>query len=315
MDMTIRKMERPEPCYCYAQSHQISMKSGLIGHLRADMGSDGKSFFSSFFDFRGELKSEAFSMDLQEVIDTFRKDGFLKDRDAMKAYCRQHRECDLGTGREFGVRVDTDNYTYMLRLNPNKGEYNLYCHCYLQQWLERHMKEAQKGIRFITPDYEEKFRIEDGDKIRIVRHDGETNERQCRYVDDTHFEMDTFGTGIFHICQFAEKCEETGVQALIPLRASLPEQCYSNLLETGAVVILKRGETGYYKTDIPVTDKASAIAFVEEYNRKLGVSPAQFEAMKTGSMFGFHMPAADPKNYDAQSQPFRTKPKDRGDIR
>ncbi len=315
MDTQVRPMTGPEYLYSYSQSQQISMQSGLIGHLRADMDTDGKAFFSGFFDFRQDLKSEDFTQDLQEFIDDLRKDGFLKDRDVLKEYCRQHPECDLGTGREFGLRADTDHYTYMLRLNPNKGEYSLYCHCYVRQWLERHMKQAEKGIRFITPDYEDKFRIADGDSIRIVRHDGEHNDRQCRYIDETHFEMGAFGTGIFHICQFAEKCAETGVQAVIPLRASLPEQCYSNLLDTGAVVILKKGETGYYKTDIPVTDKASAIALVEEYNRKLGVSPAQFEAMKAGSMFGFHVPAADPKNYDDKGQPIRPKNKDRGEAR
>ncbi len=255
MEMTIRKMEGPEKHYCYAQSQQISTQCGLIGHLRTDMDTDGKSFFSSFFDFRQDLKSEDFAQDLQEFIDGLRKGGFLKDRDALKKYCGQHPETDLGTGRDFGLRADTEHYTYMLRLNPNKGEYNLYCYCYVRQWLERHMKQAEKGIRFITPDYEDKFRIADGDSIRIVRHDGETKDRQCRYVDETHFEMGAFGTGIFHICQFAEKCAETGVQDVIPLRASLPEQCYSNLLDTGAVVILKKGETGYYKTDIPVTDQ------------------------------------------------------------
>ena len=35
------------------------------------------------------------------------------------------------------------------------------------------MKQAEKGIRFISPDYRELFRIADGDKVRIVRSDGE----------------------------------------------------------------------------------------------------------------------------------------------
>ena len=50
-----------------------------------------------------------------------------------------------------------------------------------------------------------------------------------------------------------------------------------------------------------------------EYNAKLGVSRAQEEAMKAGSMFGFQVPAADPRNYDADGKP--VMPKDRGDAR
>ena len=108
--------------------------------------------------------------------------------------------------------------------------------------------------------------------------------------------------------------EQNGA-AITPLRSSLPEQCYSALLDTGAVVILKRGETGYYKTDIPFQDKESAKQLVAEYNTKLGVTKAQSEAMKAGSMFGFEVPGADPKNYDENGTPIKPKQKDRGDAR
>ena len=60
MDMTIRAMTPAERNYCYSQSQQISMQTGLIGHLRADMDSNGKGFFSTFFDFRADLKTEDF---------------------------------------------------------------------------------------------------------------------------------------------------------------------------------------------------------------------------------------------------------------
>ena len=108
--------------------------------------------------------------------------------------------------------------------------------------------------------------------------------------------------------------EQNGA-AITPLRSSLPEQCYYALLDTGAVVILKRGETGYYKTDIPFQDKEAAKQLVSDYNEKLGVTKAQLEAMKAGSMFGFEVPGADPKNYDENGTPIKPKQKDRGDAR
>ena len=92
-----------------------------------------------------------------------------------------------------------------------------------------------------------------------------------------------------------------------------PEQCYSVLSGSDEIIIIKRGEKGYFKTDIPVTDKDEARSIVNEYNAKLGVSKAQEEAMKAGSMFDFQVPAADPRNYDADGKP--VMPKDRGDAR
>ena len=39
-------------------------------------------------------------------------------------------------GSEYGFRADTDGYAHMLRLNPNRGEYNLYIYCYVRERLE-----------------------------------------------------------------------------------------------------------------------------------------------------------------------------------
>ena len=88
----------------------------------------------------------------------------------------------------------------------------------------------------------------------------------------------------------------------IPIRSSLPEQCYSTMPGTGEAIILKRGETGYYKTDIPFTSKEDVRELIDLYNRRLGVTPAQENAMQAGSMFGFEVPGADPANYDEHGQ-------------
>lgn len=200
---------------------------------------------------------------------------------------------------------------YLIRLNPNKGEYNLYCYCYVRQWLDQHLHRAERGIRFITPDYKEIFRIPDGDKIRITLSTDETLDWVCRYIDDYHLEV---GNGLYHICEFAERMERNG-NAVIPLRSSLPEQCYSVLPDTGGLIIIKKGESGYYRTDIDMGSKSENRALAEEYNAKSGISKAQEQAMSAGSMFGWAAPGADPKNYDEQGQPIRPKQKDRGDAR
>ena len=104
----------------------------------------------------------------------------------------------------WGVRADTENYSYMIRLGPSTGDYNFYIYCYKKDWLNDHIKQARKGIRFIEPDYTEKFRIADGDQIRVIV-DGTNMDYICRYVDDYHMEV---GCRLYHICEFAKEFPE-----------------------------------------------------------------------------------------------------------
>lgn len=157
MEMSIRPMTSQERNYSYSQSQQLTMQTGCIGHLRADFGSNGLGFFSSWDDHRADLKSDAFKAEFDDVINGLREDdrygGILKSRRDMTTYCYDHPASGFEGNytKEYGFRVDTDHYSYMLRLNPNKGDYNLYCYCYLRQWLDRHLSHAEKGIGHIIP--------------------------------------------------------------------------------------------------------------------------------------------------------------------
>ena len=91
--------------------------------------------------------------------------------------------------------------------NPTKGDYNFYCYCYVKEWLDKHIKNAEKGIRFIDSGYKEKFRIPDGGKIIITYDWGEKAEKSCRYIDEYHTEV---GSNLYHICEFAERMERNG---------------------------------------------------------------------------------------------------------
>ena len=90
-------------------------------------------------------------------------------------------------------------------------------------------------------------------------------------------------------------------------RKYLPRGCYSVLRSTGDLVILKRGESGYYRTGCPTGSKEEAYALADKYNALRGISKAQAAAMEAGSMFGWETPAADPRNYDADGKPVWSK--------
>ncbi len=312
MDLDMRALTEKEDKYTFSNSMQISMQCGLIGHLRADMDSDGNGFFSSWEDFRKELKTDEFKDEFDKVINSLREEGdILYNRKALAKYCYSSPQAKMNNEQDYyGVRVDTQKYAYLCRLNPNKGEYNLYCYCYIKDWLDKHIRSAEKGIRFITTEYKEKFRISDGEKIRITFSDGEVKDRVCRYIDDSHVEV---GDDLYHICEFAERMEQCGA-TFIPLRSDLPEVCFSILPSTGDVIIIKHGESGYYRCEYSTEDKAFNREFANDRNANLGVSKAQVEAMLAGSMYGWDVPAADPKSYDENGTLLRNT-KDRGDAR
>ena len=84
---------------------------------------------------------------------------------------------------------------------------------------------------------------------------------------------------------------------------------------TEELIIIKRGEKGYYRCEFSTEDKPFNRELADDRNVKLGVSKAQEAAMLAGSMYGWEVPAADPKNYDDKGMPARPKQKDRGEVR
>ena len=75
IDYEKRAMIEAEDKYTFRQSSQISSQTGLIGYLRADMDTDGNGFFSSWNDYRKDLKTDEFKQEFDEVINSLREEG------------------------------------------------------------------------------------------------------------------------------------------------------------------------------------------------------------------------------------------------
>ena len=201
---TLRPATIPERKYTYTQSSQIGSQTGNLGHLRADMDRSGEAFFSTWWDCRSDLKTEEFKEEFDDLINGLREDGQpLHNRTTLSKYCYAHPEAANEDFREFFFRAESENYAYMFRLNPNRGEYNVYCYTFIKEWLDKHIKEAEREIRFIDSSYRDLFRLRDGGTVRVTFPDGEVKERICRYIDSTHFEFGSGPLSIFHIAEFA----------------------------------------------------------------------------------------------------------------
>jgi hypothetical protein len=71
--------------------------------------------------------------------------------------------------------------------------------------------------------------------------------------------------------------------------ADLPELCYVYVESTHEIAIVKKGEVGYFPSVIDTSNmsKEDCIAYVDEQNELLEVSPEEAEMMSLKSMFGW----------------------------
>ena len=315
MDMILQPATPAERLYIYEQSMRIAERCGNPGYLWGELDNTGSIFLHSWEDIIGSQNTPEFKAEFNTVLDMLRFDEryghALKNRTAMIAYCLDHPQGRFRNGYEYAFRADTRDYSYLIRCIPAGEDNHVYIYPYRRDYLDRHMKQAEKGIRFITLDNKEKFRSADGDMVRIITSMGTNFDRMARYVDDCHAEI---GGSFHHIREFAEWMEHSGSK-VIPMRSTLPDKCYNVLPLGDEIVIVKKGESGYYHTDKYGHDRAAAQSIVDEYNERLGVTKAQAAAMLAGATLGWDAPAADPKNYDEQGQSIKLRHHDRGDAR
>lgn len=179
-ELKIRLLTEEERKYTYTQSMQLDGQMGNIGFLYGEFDSSGKDFSTIWTDRWEKYKTDGFKAELDGVVNALRsgEQGLLQSRTAMKEYVREHPEKD-----------------------------NFFCYCYVSEFLDKHMANARRGIRFIDPHYKELFRIPDGGKIVITEPGGEQRERTCRFVEEYHTEV---GSRLYHICEFAEIMERNG---------------------------------------------------------------------------------------------------------
>jgi len=319
MDMTMRAAAPAERLYTRKQSTSIGEQCGAVGCLRGNMGEDGVEFHTTWENCCGYLQTSEFLVNLHGVLDALRHDeqygGVFKDRDTLTAYCGTHPESDMGHyDREYAFRVDTEQYTYFMRLCVDNLEFDFELYPYHRDLFDLHVEQAEKGIRFIDPNHRAWFTLPDGDPIRIITGSGDIRNCVARYVDEYHVELTLdYNSKIYLLSEFAERAERIGCQ-VIPLRSSLPEKCFSITTAADEIVIITKGErfrqpAGARAEGMTAREGATAA------NEAMGVTKAQEAAMLFGSIYGWDKPGADPKYYDEQGKPIKFKHREREDAR
>lgn len=75
--MEYRAITKSEQKYTFKQSYQLSSQTGLIGYLRGDFGSIGNEFWTTWNDFRDDLKTGEFEGEFDNLINSLRDGDFF----------------------------------------------------------------------------------------------------------------------------------------------------------------------------------------------------------------------------------------------
>jgi hypothetical protein len=139
MDCTIKPFKNSEAWLFFRLDGEEAESSGAIGHLRADFGKSGNEFYSTWFDIQPHLKSPAFRMEFDAVINALRETAFASRTELERFCCKQDVHPLKGDGvnipRALGFKVQTEGYTHYFRLLPGMGDYDIRCYSYDNRYL------------------------------------------------------------------------------------------------------------------------------------------------------------------------------------
>lgn len=202
---------------------------GTVGHLRIDFGSGGKSFWSTWWPHNSDqFNTPEFKRELQQIVDTLRRNGPLQSLSAMSSYCWTHGGEISTNDRVYGYIAETEHYRFCLRCTPRPGDYQGYLYCY--DLREQQMRQRERLVGRVTY----------------------ANGEQQEFTDPQEY--------------------------LRTIQEELP----------------------YYPSEWETGDKERNVEEADRLNERMGVTPAQRMAMEIGSMAGWDVPGADPKNYEIQ---------------
>lgn len=188
MEMNIHPILSEEFVYFTGNSCQeLNVKTGRIRYLTANLNDTAPLFTLSWYDCVQELNTMEFTDDFNNMIDTLRQ-GMLKSPLELQKYCSAHPDSTLLFNSEIrhGFRVNTGRYSYLLVCSFYPTECRLWLNAFSFLALDQHMREARNGIPILDLHENERFRMQDGGKLKAISSNGHPIFWTVRYLDKEH---------------------------------------------------------------------------------------------------------------------------------
>lgn len=209
---TERCLSADERMYAKRLSPSVGRYSGLIGHMRVTLHSDNTwSRQWVLFEHGNYVDLVDFCVDRDALLEKLsEKENVLFDKGTIiSAYDGLQKDATPLSSDVCGLRFDTDKYAYLMRLLMSTEEATAYFFCYKKETLDSHIRLAKLGIRFVNAAGDERFRIQDGERICIRTPNGETRTRYCRYLDNYNVEV---GGTEYHVQEFSDVMRDLGCE-------------------------------------------------------------------------------------------------------
>ena len=203
-----RPLMQDERKYTFRSCSDIEVRSGLIGYMRIDMSSDSTAVTKHWCSINERLDTESFQKEFfNEILSAV---GItFPNRESLRMYYNTHLRftfTDNGTNSYVGMRIITDVYCYLLRINPSSNTNNLMIFCYVQDRLKKHIRNATKGIRFVDVKDREVLTVRDGEGI-ILFPCIVQSPMICRYIDPFSCMI---GSKVWNLKNLADYLEKIG---------------------------------------------------------------------------------------------------------
>lgn len=144
--MEYRKLKGYECPYTYSHN-EADADMGCVGHMRGEFnGVTPYSFWSTWFPHQqNRLSVPKFELELGRIMRGLRG-NILESLPLLKEFCESSLDRNFADAG-YGMCIESENYRYLLRLDPDSEKHQFYMYCYEKKpfsvYLLSRMKEEE----------------------------------------------------------------------------------------------------------------------------------------------------------------------------